>query len=376
MEMTRVFGTVISLLLMFLLASFLGCEGDQGPEGPQGPPGEPGPPGDPGTLTPPPDMTFGLAITNNSDYDQNANTLIKLTFQEDPNPNPAENTLVGYKLDKSPILDGQDKGEEDWGTSELYVSEVALTNIRGVDNGIGTMSTPVTLRAGYDEEYVYFMVKWKEETAGNDDIEFRPGENKFPDRWRYDRDSGTWKQQFNEDQLFIYWDISGIDEWDTQGAALLYHDSDSSIYLDQPGMVDVWHWMAGRTGLIGYLDDGFVQYDEFVLFDEANFFGIRPDQGTAAFIANIQDSLPKWMHREDPNYGGSPPFNMWDATPFDAGANWDDNATVLGYVIVLPLGSRADLECNRMGWAIGFPDHWVVEFRRLRNTGHGDDVQF
>ena len=362
--MTRVFGTVVSLLLMFLLASFLGCEGDQGPEGPQGPPGDIGPPG-PGTLTPPPDMYFGLAIINNSDYDQNGNMLIKLTFQEDPDPDPGENVLVGYKLDKSPIFDGQDKGEEDWGTSELFVSEVALTNIRGEDNLIGTMSTPVTLRAGYDEEYVYFMVKWKEEHIG-----FNPAQNNYPDRWRYDRDSTYWKQQFNEDQLFIYWDISGIADWETEGAALLYHDGDSSIYLDQPGMVDVWHWMAGRTGLIGYFDDGFIQYNDMLQL------GLQPDQGTAAYIANIQDSLPKWMHREDPNRNGPVPFNMWDASPFDAGANWDDNATIQGYITVLPLGSRADLECNRLGWFQALPDHWVVEFRRLRNTGHGDDVQF
>jgi hypothetical protein len=371
MEMTRVFGTFVSLLLMFLLASFLGCEGDQGPQGPQGDQGEKGEDGDPGTSTPPPDMYFGLAITNNSDYDHNGNMRIRLTFANEPVSEPGENVLVGYKLDKSPVFDGQDKGEEDWGTSELYVSEVALTNIRGVDNGIGTMSTPVTLRAGYDEEYVYFMVKWKEETAGNDDVAFTKGESKFPDRWRYDRDNSSWRQQFNEDQLFIYWDISGIADWETEGAALLYHDSDSSTYLDQPGMVDVWHWMAGRTRLIGYFDDGFIQYDE------ATPVGLQPDHGTAAYIANIQDGLPKWMHREDPNNPEvTPPFNMWDATPFDAGANWDDNATILGYVSVLPLGSRADLECNIPGWGIGFPDHWVVEFRRLRNTGHGDDVQF
>lgn len=368
--MTRVFGTVFSLLLMFLLASFLGCEGDQGPKGPTGDQGPPGPPG-PGTLTAPPDMSFGLAITNDSDYDQNGNMLIKLTFQEDADPDPGENVLVGYKLDKPPVFDGQDKGEEDWGTSESFVSEVALTNIRGVDNGIGTMSTPVMLRAGYDKEYVYFMVKWKEETAGNDDVEFDPGQDIYPDRWRYDRDNSTWRQQFNEDQLFIYWEISGIADWETQGAALLYHDSDSSIYLDQPGMVDVWHWMAGRTGLTGYFDDG------YVVWDEATLFGLQPDHGTAAYIANIKDDQPKWMHREDPNYSNpSLPFNMWDTAPFNAGANWDDHATIYGYITVLPLGSRADLECNRSGWGIGFQDFWVVEFRRLRNTGHGDDVQF
>jgi hypothetical protein len=374
MEMTRVFGTVVSLLLMFMLASFLGCEGDQGPKGPTGDEGPPGPPGDPGTLTPPSDMYFGLAITNNSDYDQNGNSLIKLTFledQEEPDPDPGENVLVGYRLDKPPVLDGQDKGEEDWGTSELFASEVALTNIRGVDNGIGTMSTPVTLRAGYDEEYVYFMVKWKEETAGNDDVLFSPGESKFRNRWRYDGDNNTWRQQFNEDQLFIYWDISGIADWDTEGSALLYHDSDSSIYLDRPGMADVWHWMAARTGLIGYFDGG------YVVWDEETMFGIQPDQGTAAYIANVEDDLPKWMHREDPNYGElSLPFNMWDTAPFDAGANWDDNATIYGYVTVLPLGSRADIECNPQGWAQALPEHWVVEFRRLRNTGQGDDVQF
>ena len=46
-EMSRVFGTALSLLLMLALACFLGCEGDEGPEGPPGDPGDPGV-GDPG----------------------------------------------------------------------------------------------------------------------------------------------------------------------------------------------------------------------------------------------------------------------------------------------------------------------------------------
>jgi hypothetical protein len=103
------------------------------------------------------------------------------------------------------------------------------------------------------------------------------------------------------------------------------------------------------------------------------------DMGTGSFVENIDDTLPRWQHRNDPNENPAPPFLQWDAVPFNPDLGWTDNARVQGYTIVLPTGSQADIEINdseaAWGWA-GAPDSWVLEIRRARNTGNGDDVQF
>jgi hypothetical protein len=308
-------------------------------------------------------MYFGLAITNNSDFDQNGNLHVLLTFN--PDAAEAQNVVKGYELDRPPVLDGADRGAEDWG--DVPYSEVILTNLRGVDNGIGTEITPVRMRAGYDEKYIYFMVAWKEVPTGD----LLATANWYPDRWRYNQTLRTWNREGFEDQFYLFWDISGVENWDTEGAALLYHDGDSSLYLDTPGMVDVWHWMAARTGLSGFVDDAYIKHESI---------GLMPDQGSSPYIPNVENGLPRWMHKEDPNFeataGFGPPFDLWDTTPFDVDASWDPNATILGYISVLPLGSRADVDCCRDAWKVVLADFWVVEFRRLRNTGHGDDVQF
>lgn len=353
--MSKVFGTVLSVLLMLVLASFLGCEGDQGPQGPDGDPGEQGPPGEPGESAPPSDTYFGLAIANASDYDLNGAFKVKLTF--DSEASPSESVVVGYKLDKPPVLDGEDKGVEDWGTDELSVSEIALQNLRGANSQI----LEASIRAGYDEKYIYFMVLWREKDADP----FIRTANWNPQRWRYTQLGNSWNQQQQEDQFYMFWDVTGVSGWTTSGAEVLFHDGDSTFYLDQPGLVDTWHWMAGRTGRAGFLDDRYVNEE-----------GLQVDQGIGAYIANVYNNGPKWMHREDPNFNAELPLDLWNTTPFNPQAGWDDDATIPGYVSILPMGSRGDIECCRNAWARKDADTWVIEFRRLRNTGQGDDYQF
>jgi len=366
--MSRVFGTALSLLMALLMLSFLGCEGDQGPQGPQGAQGDGGVDGRDASTDPPADMIFGLAITNNSEFDHNGNAKIRLTF--DQSAEPSEDVVVCYKLDKPPVLDGEDQGVEDWGSDEFTISSIPLTNLRGIDNRISFAD----IRAGYDDKYIYFMVSWEEIVDPSQGLiataDWSPG------RWRYDKPDRIWtREAMTEDQILLFWDISGVDTWADNGSDLLYHDDDSTLYLSSPGLVDAWHWKAGRTGLIGSFDDEYI---------DGVTPQLLPDHGTGAFVDNELDGFPRWMHRSDPDATPdetSPPFQLWNTVPFDSlfddpSDRWEDDAVIIGLVSVMPTGGRSDIECSGKNSWKGGEGKWFVEFRRLRHTGHGDDVKF
>ncbi|MBU1320611.1 MAG: hypothetical protein KKG33_06580 [candidate division Zixibacteria bacterium] len=364
--MSRVFGTALSLLMALLMLSFLGCEGDQGPQGSQGAQGDDGADGRDASTDPPGDMIFGLAITNNSEFNQNGNTKIRLTF--DQSAEPSEDVVVCYKLDKPPVIDGQDQGIEDWGSDEFTISSIPLTNLRGIDNRISFAD----IRAGYDDKYIYFMVSWQEIVDASQGLAATA--DWFPGRWRLQvigRDSTWSRQPVTEDQMYLFWDISGVDGWAANGSDLLYHDDDSTLYLSGSGLVDVWHWKAGRTGLIGYFDDEYIT---------GATPSVQDDHGSAGYVDNVFDSLPRWMHKDGILAAGediSPPFQLWNTVPFNVSLKWPNNATIIGFVSVMPTGGRADIECSgKDSWNPGAGDRWTMEFRRLRNTGHGDDVKF
>ena len=384
--MARIFGTALSFLLILLVMSFLGCEGDQGPQGPKGDPGDDGPPGNDISGEPPSDMYFGLAITNESAFDQNGNLRIKLTFDEEQEPD--SDLVVCHRLDISPTLDGDWRG--DW--ENIGKSVIRVANVRGADNGL----KHIDVYSGYNDDYIYFLVNWQEpglfgipdtrswtpdawkawedttwEVKKIDTLETDPLITDTT--WKMDEIKLVWRQGGSEeDMLYLFWDISGIENWNTDCAALLYHE-DSTLHLDgiDDGLVDVWHWMAGRTGAIGYFDDEYL-----------DAVGIHADQGTAAYMANIKDTLPHWMYMLDPGSNSLPPLWLWDADLFDMNAgkpdtSWVKYNTIPGYISVLPTGGRTDIECSvsAVSWDDGTKS-WTLEFRRLRHTGQGDDVQF
>jgi hypothetical protein len=337
-------------------------------------------------------MMFGLAITNASEYDHNGNHVIRLTFNQ--TTSPSESVVVCRKLDNPPLLDGQDNGLDEWGAGSTGLSSVPLENIRGLDSRIET----AYLRAGYDDRYIYMMIQWEEKNVDSVGVDstftlFSATASWNPEYWKYlSTGSLKWNRvPIGEDQAFVYWPIKGVTDWAASGSALLYHDADSNIYLSGDGSVDLWHWRAGRTGHLGFFDDEVITSE-----------GVFGDQGTPAFRTNDLDSawadtvfIPgqppiiisgtvkviRYMHRLDPQYSAEPPLMTYDAVPFVASPpttkQWRDNNTIPSFISISPLGGRANIECSASvkSWEAG-SQFWTVEMRRLRNTGHGDDVQF
>lgn len=293
------------------------------------------------------DATFSLGITDNSGGTHNGNRLLKLDFDGTPDAT----TIVPAKVASGNIsIDGR---EDDW--ADIQGSTIALSPMSGsndIDSAI--------LKAAYDEDFIYFLVKWTDPTST---------ESIHKKMWTYS--NGTWKQSGNEDRVFFLWNINATD---FEGIGCIVYCHGTSMGTNNPGeTVDVWHWKAARTDPVGiaddkhWVDETVAEYD--VEYDE--FRTRLGDSGGGTASDNKSGDLPAYMAPDDP--GVNAVFLYADsAVPFDANAAWKDGDTIPGYILKPGEGSRADVQTKGV-YADGV---WTVEFKRLLDTGNPDDHSF
>jgi len=337
-------GVLVSALFLF------GCEGDQGLEGPQGFEGPIGPPGN--NFTPPPIATqnFGLMLNNSTANDYSGAPKIEIT--SDANAVPSANRVVARLMDVAPMIDGIDGGTQEWG--DALTSTIALSNLAGADNGIAT----VKVRFGYDRTYVYAQFIWTEVATGD----FTVGADTTKDFWNLSE--GSWIRSGGEDKLFLAWEISDVVGWDTEGLNSIF-DGTSFKTSNIGELADLWVWQSTES----YYAD--IVSDNVVTFAIDN--GLTNDLGTTAVLPNAPlNGLPRYMKSNSPRVGTNYPLQIFEYSEFIANYKWAEGAKIPGYVTKVPAGSAADIQ------SVGtfFSDTWIVELRRLRNTGHADDLGF
>lgn len=136
-----------------LLIQITGCEGVSGPRGDEGLPGPPGP----DYQSPvPANRFFSLAIVNKTYRNHNGAPKLYLAF--DGKHAAAGDTVVSVLIPEGqqpPRVDGIDDGSSEWGD---VFTEVRLLKAAGDFNFIESAQ----VRSVYDEEYIYFQVKWTE----------------------------------------------------------------------------------------------------------------------------------------------------------------------------------------------------------------------
>lgn len=308
----------------------------------------------------PSEQKFSLGISDNSGGNKNGTPgMLTLKFGEGT---PSANTIVAKK--GTPTINGKDD-DSAWGQA----SEVNLS--LPVQAGGGP--TKATIKAAYDDNNVYFLLKWQDPT-GTESI------NK--NMLTYNAADGTWTKSGNEDRVYFLFNINATD-FDT-GCAVYCHvgnpdwdnTHDSRMGTNNPGeTIDVWHWKAHRTNPSGYAEDkhwvDLTNADE-ILYEGATVLKTRlADAGDGFDSGNIEAGLPKYMHKNDP--GANADFLLEaDAVAFDPNADWSDGDTVAGYVLKEGTGSRADV----IAVSTYSDGTWTVEFQRSLITNNPDDVQF
>ena len=307
----------------------------------------------------PADQKFSLAISDNSGGNKNGAPILTLQFGKGT---PSANMVVAKK--GTPIIDGKD-GDAAWGkTSEVNLS-------LPVQKGGGP--TRATVKAAYDDDNIYFLVKWQDPTAT---------ENIHKKMWTYNAADGTWEQSGNEDRVYFLFNINATD-FDT-GCAVYCHvgnpdwdvTHDSRMGTNNPGeSIDVWHWKAARTNPKGHADDkhwvDLTEADEIIYEGETVLKTRLADEGSGFDSGNSEAGLPKYMHKNDPGANADFLFEA-DTVAFDPNANWSDGDTIPGYIAKAGTGSRADVIAK----ATYSDGTWIVEFQRSLITDNPDDVQF
>ncbi len=307
----------------------------------------------------PADQMFSLAISDNSGGNKNGASILTLKFGKGE---PNATTVVAKK--GTPTIDGKD-GDSDWGQASQVNLPLPVQKGGGPSNA--------TVKAAYDDNNIYFLVKWQDPT-GTESI--------HKNMLTYNAADKTWKKSGNEDRVYFLFNINATDF--AGGCAVYCHvgnsdwdiTHDSRMGTNNPGeSIDVWHWKAHRTNPSGYAEDkhwvDLTQADEITYEGEKALKTRLADTGSGFASGNVGDGLPKSMHKNDPGANVDFLFKA-DAVAFDPNASWSDGDTVPGYVLTEGNGSRADVVTR----AIYSGGTWVVEFQRSLVTNNPDDVQF
>lgn len=372
-------GTAIALLIQV-------CEGPMGPAGLAGTDGADGLPGADGTngtagvdatYLPPAGTYFSLAVNNNAGDMQFGSFVNYLAFDAADETIAAGSTIpkvLATETTLPPEIDGSASTGE-WSGTATTITLEQITDFAKYDgvSPIGVTSIDVT--AMYDESYVYFLLAWDDADESDEKAKLT---------W----DGTEWRASGNEDRFYMMFPVTGFtgnDFANDNGCKAFCHYDEASengkgyMFTHTTGMIaDVWQWKASRGNPVGFIHDKHMVYQDSTALNASDtkpksFSGRKGDQGQDTYIENkLSSGLPKYMHVSDPDANASYPSMVWDMVPFDATATFTAEATIPGVFLRAPNGSSADVVATGIYTGTG----WVVEVKRARNTGQGDDHQF
>jgi hypothetical protein len=385
--MKKMMMLILSGLVAILLLQVIGCEGNAGNRGIPGPPGDTG---DPYSEPVPENRYFALAIGNNSVVAHNGAPKLYLVF--DTLHANAGDTVVCQRLTGSnvPEVDGIDGGSAEW--NDKY-TDVVLRKGALYDNKVET----ARVRAAFDENYIYFQVKWTE--VADSALGLAVAEDLYPSEWVFDSLVSSGRRDFwskvatgDEDRVMLMFEISPLNWFEHDGCLVTCHAGTSTANL--PGTnyhstksaqakMDIWSWSSVTSNPTGYADDKYMDgtgqipdASEQILYTD----GIKGDIGRATSMANlhyvytttaISAYRPLYQSATDPDSIATYPFWDWQVTTYDT-SGWHKGYAVPTFVTTVPTLSRADI-MSRGKFDNGT---WIIEFRRLRATGNGDDTKF
>ncbi len=366
----------LAALGLFGLLILAGCEGVSGPRGDNGPPGENGPDYQDPT---PENRFFSLAVTNKSMAEHNGAPKLYLSF--DGEHTAAGDTVVSVRLedtDPVPAVDGVDGGSQEWAGP---ATTVKLYKAAGTFNFIEA----ATVRSAFDEEYVYFQVKWTE--VANEQYGLEVGLSDRPAYLIYPQggtgNAAVWDyEEGNEDRVLLLFEITPVTRYASDGCFVTCHTDDEAIernyHATRAGgeWMDVWMWGAALTNPTGYLRDQYMT--------SSPSLNVLDDNGLPLLLSNMtleRDNLgvitrrqPTYQALGDPNLNSSYPLWPWQIVRVST-SGWVAGSQVPAFISnPNPSNSAGDVEAQ--GTFDADSGTWTVEMRRARRTGNGDDVQF
>jgi hypothetical protein len=245
----------------------------------------------------------------------------------------------------------------------------------------GIKKTTVEMKSLYDDQYVYFLLTYKDPTFSMD---------RFP--WMQQED-GSWKQLANkddtghdntyyEDKFAILWDIN-TDEFAKKGCnAACHRATDGKVNgtatksparkYTKPGQtIDMWHWKGVRTNANGQMDDQHINSNTDPKKNKG--WGRKGDHKTGGgYVNNVENKQPKFVDKMPTENAAI----IFDADKKAFSADYNATKRIPGIVTKAFTGSRGDVATVGV-WNEGV---WTLEIKRkLVTTGENvdtEDVQF
>ena len=347
----------------------------------------------------------------------------------DPGVGESTDVLLVQKFSTAPTFDGDI--DDVWKEARPLVNAATVSRagdriipLNGSSNGDASLeptdlmdpysgeSYRYTLRGGHDDEYLYLLFEWEDDTDSRD-----------RQSWYFNENSSKWQQEnkyanhkndkFYEDKFGFMFPIGSPEGFAGGTCTVTCH---TNLTDPQPGqkttrhymknqgeLTDFWHWKRDRHALAEACDDGFVQWEEDEGIASAN--GRKNDEGVSPYSTsmkftdpNTDLSGPKYVIPNRENYywitqaeidGGTAKavtaITVDGTLTYDGGTinpNGDPSYSQgfgnkrMPSIIINPGGQGTDRrsEVQVRGGHVG--SGWQLEIRRKLNTGDPTDVVF
>lgn len=273
-------------------------------------------------------------------------------------------TLTAFKIIET-VSEAKQIDSLPWDYAESLDSK--LVNGVGFDFGV----TDVTLKALYNDEYIFMKIQWKDDVYNRT---HRPWV-KTETGWMHLNPGGSDEKIYNEDKFAIMFPINTDTEFRRYGCAVYCHNNKQFAHghhwtaKDNP--VDMWHWKSVRTDPMGNVDDKYWAGAEEFSTEEAR----HGDPGSGGYANNLVKGvshpimLPSTL---DANLFGAVLESKAEIYTKTVAAKFPIGSVVSGAIIFEGEGDRADIKCYS-----SYEDNmWTLRIMRKLDTGSEYDVIF
>lgn len=259
---------------------------------------------------------------------------------------------------------------------------VSFKAVKGTNFKDKKGETQGTLQVVYTSDMIYLLVQYDDPTLS---VQRSPFQKQADGTWKKLRDpddKGGDNNLVYEDKLAIIWNIDGKifgfnERFSCQAACHAGEPGKpygNKYTGDDEELGDIWHLKYVRTGVIGQIDD---QWLDNTPFDPAKSpeAGRKSDPKTGGGYADIKlvDGKPEFMNKDGKaaNKGGTYWLKAEDKVAFDD-TKFKAGDEVASIMVEAFTGDRGDIKTGAK-WANG---KWTIEIARKLVTGSKFDVNF
>ena len=285
--------------------------------------------------------------------------------------------VVAVKASAAPKLDGV--------ADDAVWKDAPVQNfkaIKGTNFKDKKGETQGTLQVVYTVDTIYLLIQYDDPTLS---VQRSPFQKQADGTWKKlsdPDDKGGDNNTYYEDKLAMIWNIDGKifgfnERFSCQAACHAGEPGKpfgNKYTTEDDEIGDIWHLKYVRTGVIGQVDD---QYLDNTPFDpeKSPEAGRKSDPKTGGGYADIKlvNGKPEFMNKDGKpaNHGGTYWLKAEDKVPFDD-SKFKAGDEVSSIMVAAYTGDRGDITTGAK-WANG---KWTIEIARKLVTGSKFDVNF